>query len=86
MGMNIKNERVHRLAREAARVTGRTQTGAVEEALERLLASYGADPDEAERRRRLDVMMGIGLAWEPSDSPTVSEVHDLYDAETGLPA
>ncbi|WP_083190675.1 type II toxin-antitoxin system VapB family antitoxin [Serinicoccus hydrothermalis] len=29
MSLNIKSERVHALAREAARVTGRSQTGAV---------------------------------------------------------
>lgn len=40
MGLNIKNERVHELARRAAKCTGRTQTGAIELALERLLAEY----------------------------------------------
>ena len=42
MGLNIKNEYVHELARRAATATGKTQTGAIEEALERLLAAYGA--------------------------------------------
>jgi antitoxin VapB len=49
MGLNIKNERVHRLAREAARVTGRTQTGAIEEALVKLLREYDVDPDRPHR-------------------------------------
>ena len=51
MGLNIKNERVHRLAREAARVTGRTQTGVIEEALVRLLREYDVDPDQARTAR-----------------------------------
>ena len=34
MSLNIKNEHVHELAREAARRTGRTQTGAIQLALE----------------------------------------------------
>ncbi|MBX7069681.1 MAG: type II toxin-antitoxin system VapB family antitoxin, partial [Microthrixaceae bacterium] len=51
MGLNIKNEYVHELARRAATATGKTQTGAIEEALERLLAAYGADPQEARRAR-----------------------------------
>lgn len=88
MGLNIKNERVHDLAREAARVTGKTQTGAIEEALERLLTAYGADPGEADRRRRLDVIHRIAVAWEPAPDggDHVVEVEDLYDATTGLPA
>ena len=54
MSLNIKNERVHALAREAARVTGKTQTGVIEEALERLLKEYGDEgPVAADRRRRL---------------------------------
>ena len=35
MSLNIKNERVHALAREAARITGKSQTGVIEEALEK---------------------------------------------------
>ncbi|MGH3425128.1 MAG: type II toxin-antitoxin system VapB family antitoxin, partial [Nocardioidaceae bacterium] len=37
MSLNIKNERVHDLAREAAQRTGRTQTSVIEEALAQLL-------------------------------------------------
>ncbi|MFL0577749.1 type II toxin-antitoxin system VapB family antitoxin [Dietzia sp. 179-F 9C3 NHS] len=50
MSLNIKNERVHELARRAAKCTGRTQTGAIELALERLLAEY---EDATERRLRV---------------------------------
>ena len=90
MSLNIKNERVHALAREAARVTGKSQTGAVEEALERLLAQYGADPVAADRARRLEQLRQISRAWRPEDAPTGADAirsdHDLYDPETGLPA
>ncbi|HHW83052.1 MAG TPA: type II toxin-antitoxin system VapB family antitoxin [Actinomycetales bacterium] len=50
MSLNIKNERVYDLAREAARITGKTMTGAVEEALVRLLQEHGEDPHELRRR------------------------------------
>lgn len=64
MSLNIKNERVHALAREAARVTGKTQTSAIEEALELLLKNYGSDPVAADRERRLDIIRNIALEWE----------------------
>lgn len=85
MGLNIKNERVHDLAREAARVTGRTQTGAIEAALELLLAEYDADPARVERARRLDVIRRVRLAWDPAPGGVLDEVDELYDADTGLP-
>lgn len=91
MGLNIKNDRVHALAREAARRTGKTQTGAIEEALERLLREYGGDgPAVVERRRRIDVIHATQAAWvsqPPNDDPgRIREVEDLYDPITGLPA
>lgn len=55
MSLNIKNPHVHELAREAARVTGKTQTGAIEEALERLLLAYGADPVRARAQAKVDL-------------------------------
>ena len=90
MSLNIKNPHVHDLARQAARVTGKTQTGAIEEALERLLAAYGADPVEADRQRRLDIIRGIRLQWQDlpreEGDDRIREIEDLYDPETGLPA
>lgn len=90
MGLNIKNDRVHALAREAARVTGKTQTGAIEEALERLLRESGNDPAVVGRRQRMEVIRAIQAEWRslpPSDSPDrIREVEDLYDPATGLPA
>lgn len=90
MSLNIKNERVHDLAREAARVTGKTQTSAIEEALRRLLRDYGTDPDEAERERKVARMLEIGRRFReeepplPDDEP-IKTVEDLYDEQTGLP-
>lgn len=78
MGLNIKNQRVHDLAREAADRTGRTQTSVIELALERLLA----DLDEQTRVKQpaeLLTFMQDRLAGSP---PLNSG--DLYDAQ-GLP-
>ncbi|KRB76192.1 hypothetical protein ASE01_14345 [Nocardioides sp. Root190] len=89
MSLNIKNERVHALAREAARVTGKSQTGVIEEALVRLLAEYGADPAEVERRRRLDVVHDIQVRFaalpEATGEDRILTDDDLYDPATGLP-
>ncbi|MDQ6525165.1 type II toxin-antitoxin system VapB family antitoxin [Nocardioides sp. LHD-245] len=90
MSLNIKNPRVHELAREAARLTGKSQTSVIEEALVKLLADYGADPVEAERRRRIDAVNRIALRWrdlpEIEGEDRIRDVEDLYDPETGLPA
>ena len=88
MGLNIKNERVHELARQAASVTGLTQTGVIEEALTRLLAEYGADPEQHRRAARADLVQGIVRAY--LDTPAgpdreVQRVEDLFDDRTGLP-
>lgn len=88
MALNIKNERVHQLALEAARVTGKTQTGAIEEALERLLREYDADPEEAGVGRTLSLVRGIAAEYgqQPGrDELVLTHVDDLYDDRTGLP-
>ena len=88
MSLNIKNERVHELAREAARVTGKTQTGAIEEALVKLIEEYGVDPDRRVRMRKL-ARIGRVLAEidaVPADpDQEIMTIEDLYDPETGLP-
>ncbi|MGL5818459.1 MAG: type II toxin-antitoxin system VapB family antitoxin [Phycicoccus sp.] len=88
MGLNIKNERVHALAREAARVTGKTQTSAIEEALEQLLRAHGADPDASRRTHKVDLVRSIVAAYAAEPRRADGEIRgadDLYDAETGLP-
>lgn len=88
MSLNIKNPRVHELAREAARVTGKTQTGVIEEALERLLRDYGADPTEARVARTVDAVRAIAAEYsaDPGRGDSViARVEDLYDEQSGLP-
>ncbi len=88
MSLNIKNERVHALAREAARVTGKNQTSAIEEALELLLRTYGADPHEAGVARKVDLVTRLVHEYQDdpgNDHPTIRTVEDLYDEATGLP-
>ena len=85
MSLNIKNEHVHELAREAARRTGKSQTGVIEEALERLLADL-----EHERRRvgLKEDLLAIAADFQArmvaaGDGPLSSDWLD--DDETGLP-
>lgn len=90
MSLNIKNERVHALAREAARRTGKSQTSVIEEALVKLLADLGADPAAAERQRRLDIIRDVQLRVaalpEATGEDRILSDDDLYDPTTGLPA
>lgn len=85
MSLNIKDARVHALARDAARVTGLNQTRAIELALEKLLADAGASPVKAERDRRLLALAQISDRWAGVRPGAIREVGDLYD-EDGLPA
>lgn len=88
MGLNIKNERVHALAREAAREAGTTQTGAIEQALERYLAELREKGDHERGGRRERV---LALVREIQESLTDEdrellrrEAVEMYD-EYGLP-
>jgi antitoxin VapB len=85
VGLNIKNERVHELARQAARMTGKSQTAAIQEALERFIADGGPDP-EAARQQRLDVLwQEIQVGTTDADrAATRQAMEELYD-EAGLP-
>ena len=88
MGLNIKNERVCRLAREAAARTGQTQTGAIESALENYLAGLlaRADADERQRADAFNALLARMRADWPRDGRTGHELlEDLYDPSTGLP-
>ena len=82
MGLNIKNEEVHRLAREVAARTGETMTSAIqlalEERLERLTAK--ASDDRKERAARVRAI----LDSIPHYPGATSNHDDLYD-ELGLP-
>lgn len=85
MSLNIKSERVHELAREAARLTGKSQTSVVEEALEKLLAELGK-PDPAEKKARIDFFLARVHARMTDETREYLRraQDDLYD-EMGLP-
>jgi antitoxin VapB len=86
MGLNIKNEHVHELAREAARRTGRTQTGAIQLALEKLLAESEPVRRAEDKRRRIDlVLRDVDLAVTDEIRAAIHvDLAELYDAR-GLP-
>lgn len=82
MALNIKNERVHALAREAAARTGRSQTSVIESALEAYLMSLpGASPSVDQRLaevRRLVGEFNAGLT-EADRNAMRADLADLYD-------
>lgn len=85
MSLNIKNERVHALAREAARRTGRSQTSVLEEALELLLADLAREPQTEARRARVGAILDdVDERLTDDDRADMGTDH-LYD-ERGLPA
>lgn len=81
MSLNIKNERVHALVREAAAKTGLSQTAVVERAVEEFLQR--ATRDEREQRARATLARIHAIVAE-TEGPTTSDF--LYDPDTGLPA
>lgn len=87
MGLNIKNPRVHELAREVARRTGATQTSAIEDALQRRLDDLQAvDDDEARHGRLLRLMDEIEAeTTDEQRAATQAAGEALYD-DKGLPA
>lgn len=84
MGLNIKNDETCLLARDLARLTGETMTGAITVALRERLAR--------ERRRRdldgrVDELLAIGRRCAESLEPGPSAIEHgglLYD-DQGLP-
>lgn len=81
MGLNIKNERVEKLAKEVAGETGETLTAAIQVALEERLARLHRNRDIEERRRRIrEIVESFG----PVPAGVTSDHSDLYD-EWGLP-
>lgn len=83
MGLNIKNERVHTLARDVARRTGRTQTSAIELALSRLIEELDHQEGDAARRERVLAAVADMQARVARANVDLS-ADDLYD-EAGLP-
>ena len=81
MGMNIKSEKAHRLARQLANETGQSITSAVEQALEAEIARLHRTRDINERKRRV---RAIVESFGPVPEGVTSDHSDLYD-EWGLP-
>lgn len=84
MGLNIKNDETCLLARDLARLTGETMTGAITIALRERLAR--------ERRRRdldgrVDELLAIGRRCAESLEPGPSAIEhgDLLYDDQGLP-
>jgi antitoxin VapB len=87
VSLNIKNEHVHDLAREAARRTGKSQTSVIEEALEKLLADLDYSPEAV--KARTEDLLAIAADFQARLTPEDRERMNtdwLYDDETGLPA
>ena len=84
MSLNIKNERVHRLAREAARRTGRTQTSVIEEALGRLIDELDRADRPARRATEVSRLLDdVDRRLSAEDRARLT-TDELYDQD-GLP-
>jgi antitoxin VapB len=84
MSINIKNPRVHELARRAAALTGESQTSVIERALVKLLDELEAESITDSRRRRVErILADIDRRLTDADRLALS-TDDLYD-EAGLP-
>ncbi len=82
MGLNIKSDRVHELARRLADETGLSMTAAIEKALEDQLTRIYRNQ---ERESRFNQIKEIVSKLPPSPPGVTSDHSDLYD-EYGLPA
>lgn len=85
MSLNIKNERVHQLVRDAAQRTGLSQTSVIEEALKRYLRDL--DEQQSATRRRVDEILAVFDArlTDRDRAEMTKMMDDMYDDETGLP-
>jgi antitoxin VapB len=83
MGLNIKNEEAHRLARELARATGESMTAAVSEAIRERLERVRGNSKKDLVERILDIGRDCAAHLkEPFKSVDHGDL--LYD-EKGLP-
>ena len=85
MGLNIKNERVHQLARRAAQRTGLSQTSVIEAALLEYLRRL--DDEQGAKQRRVDEILAIFDArlTDEDREEMKAFMNNMYDDETGLP-
>jgi antitoxin VapB len=82
MGLNIKSDKAHRLAKKLSEKTGQSLTDAVTEAVEEKLARL----EKEDRVARLTALVDtIAERLNAPGGPKMMEIEDLYDEETGLP-
>ena len=77
MGLTIRSDRVQALAREVADRTGKTQTAAIEWALERARGDLDRESSDAPRRKLINKL-------QRSASNIDLDADSLYDRD-GLP-
>jgi antitoxin VapB len=83
MGLNIKNEEAHRLARELARATGESMTAAVSEAIRERLERVRGTSEKSRVERILEIGRDCAAHLkEPFKSVDHGDL--LYD-DKGLP-
>ena len=80
MGLNIKNQRVHQLARSLAQATGRSMAAVIEEALEEKLRRL---QEEEDRDNQIGEVLALIKSLGPPPPGLTSDHSDLYD-EHGL--
>jgi antitoxin VapB len=83
MGLNIKNEETHRLARRVAEITGESQTQAVTEALRERLERLERDQGES----MSDKLWAIIRETAPlmRDGRSLEDLDDMLYDDKGLP-
>ena len=85
VGLNIKKDAVHALARTAAARSGLSQTSVIEEALTMYLAQLADPGDVDERRRRATALLEqLDTHLHDEDRARLLDTDDLYD-DAGLP-
>ena len=85
MSLNIKNDEVHELTRELARLTGESLTSAIDTAVRERLERVRAEQPRV--RARADALLAIGrdaAARLPRDVQDIDHGELLYD-DRGLP-
>ncbi|HEX3944495.1 MAG TPA: type II toxin-antitoxin system VapB family antitoxin [Rhizomicrobium sp.] len=82
MGLNIKSDKAHALAKMLSEKTGESLTDIVTHALEEKLARVEKE-DRFERLTAIAKRMAERL--NAPGGPKMMEIDDLYDEETGLP-
>ena len=85
MGLNIKNEETHQLARELVALTGETMTESVTVALRERLERERRERSVETRLRRLRAIRKRCARMLKGDGPSAMEHGDLLYDERGLP-